>query len=114
MTTASILQPKSGRFQAFLLVDGWSGDQVLSGSSEPFVTGQFTFNGSPWAIVWSAGDGDLSVAVNDLAAPEGAPAVEVLNTSQKRQGISYVDHAGTFCLTVAGAGRWVVKVVDVK
>lgn len=111
MTTASILQPNSGRFQAFLLVDGWTSDQVFSG---PFVTGQFTFDQAPWAIVWSAGDGDLSVTVNDLEAPEGVPAEEVLNTSQERQGISYVGRAGTFYLTVTGAGRWVVKVVDVN
>ncbi len=96
-----------------MLVDGWRSAQVLSGSSEPFVTGQFTFDKSPWAIVWSAEDGELSVTVNDLGAPGGVPAEEVLNSSQARQGIRYVDRTGTFYLTVAGAGRWVVKVIDV-
>ena len=114
MTTASILHPVSGRFQAFLLLDGWSSDLVFSGSSEPFATGQFTFDQSPWAIVWSAGDGDLSVTVNDLEGTEVVPAPEVLNTSQKSQGISYVGRAGTFYLTVAGSGRWVVTVADVN
>ncbi|MFQ6026794.1 MAG: hypothetical protein ACE5Q6_04680 [Dehalococcoidia bacterium] len=98
---------------AYTIVNGWQSTPATDEPSWQLTTEQFTFEGNPWALIWSLQGAELKVTVNHS---DGRPPVlihVVGDVPNGAQGVSYIFDSGTFNLDIDAQGQWTIKLVAI-